>query len=65
MYLIYKYTIFHISTGTCAVIVTNGGKDRSLCSNLSASWNLTDDHLEVPENQKIIQNAKFYLVTVS
>eukprot|EP00102_Acyrthosiphon_pisum_P004725 XP_001948583.3 PREDICTED: adenosine kinase-like [Acyrthosiphon pisum] len=52
-----------IPTGTCAVIVTNNGKDRSLCSNLSASWNLTDDHLEVPENQKIIQNAEFYLVT--
>ncbi|KAE9544211.1 hypothetical protein AGLY_001390, partial [Aphis glycines] len=51
------------STGTCAVIITNGGKDRSLCANLSASRYYTDDQLEIPENQKIIQNAKFYLVT--
>uniref|UniRef100_A0A2S2NCJ1 Adenosine kinase n=1 Tax=Schizaphis graminum TaxID=13262 RepID=A0A2S2NCJ1_SCHGA len=50
-------------TGTCAVIITNGGKYRSLCANLSASKSYTDEHLELPENKKIIQNAKFYLVT--
>ncbi|XP_022180635.1 adenosine kinase-like [Myzus persicae] len=50
-------------TGTCAVIVTNNGKDRSLCANLCASRNFSDDHLEVPENKKIVENAKVYLVT--
>ncbi|CAH1726257.1 unnamed protein product [Aphis gossypii] len=56
-----KYTCNILSllfTGTCAVIITNGGKDRSLCANLSASRYYTDDQLEIPENQKIIQNAK-------
>ncbi|XP_025205781.1 adenosine kinase-like [Melanaphis sacchari] len=50
-------------TGTCAVIITNGGKDRSLCANLSASRCYTDDHLELPENKEILENAQFYLVT--
>lgn len=50
-------------TGTCAVIVTNNGKDRSLCANLSAAQTFTEDHLDVPENKAIIENAKFYLVT--
>lgn len=52
-------------SGTCAVIVTNNGKDRSLCANLSAAQTFTEDHLEVPENKAIIENAQFYLVTVS
>ncbi|VVC33360.1 Hypothetical protein CINCED_3A008250 [Cinara cedri] len=50
-------------TGTCAVIVTNNGKDRSLCANLSAAQTFTEDHLDVPENKAIIENAEFYLVT--
>ncbi|CAI6362117.1 unnamed protein product [Macrosiphum euphorbiae] len=50
-------------TGTCAVIVTNNGKDRSLCANLSAAETFTECHLDVPENKAIIENAKFYLVT--
>lgn len=50
-------------TGTCAVIVTNNGKDRSLCANLSAAQTFTEDHLEVPENKAIIENAQFFLVT--
>ncbi|XP_025195500.1 adenosine kinase 1-like [Melanaphis sacchari] len=50
-------------TGTCAVIVTNNGKDRSLCANLSAAETFTEDHLDVPENKIIIENAKFYLAT--
>jgi len=44
--------------------VTNNGKDRSLCANLSAAQTFTEDHLNVPENKAIIENAKFYLVTV-
>jgi hypothetical protein len=46
-------------------VVTNNGKDRSLCANLSAAKTFTEDHLEVPENKSIIENASFYLVTVS
>lgn len=51
--------------GTCAVIVTNNGKDRSLCANLSAATTFTEDHLDVPENKAIIENAKIFLVSVS
>lgn len=45
--------------------MTNNGKDRSLCANLSAAQTFTVDHLEVPENKAIIENAQFYLVTVN
>lgn len=58
-------TSLNILLGTCAVIVTNNGKDRSLCANLSAAQTFTVDHLDVPENKTIIENAKFFLVTVS
>lgn len=58
----YQYTS-EKPTGTCAVIVTNNGKDRSLCANLSAAQTFSEDHLDVPENKAIIENAKFYLVT--
>lgn len=46
-------------------MVTNNGKDRSLCANLSAAKTFTEDHFEVPENKSIIENASFYLITVS
>jgi len=36
-----------------------------LCANLSAAETFTEDHLDVPENKAIVENAKFYLVTVS
>ncbi|MCP6484433.1 PfkB family carbohydrate kinase, partial [Klebsiella pneumoniae] len=58
----YQYTS-EKPTVTCAVIVTNNGKDRSLCANLSAAQTFTEDHLNVPENKAIIENATFYLVT--
>lgn len=45
--------------------MTNNGKDRSLCANLSAAQTFSVDHLDVPENKEIIENAKFFLVTVS
>lgn len=46
-------------------MVTNNGKDRSLCANLSAAKTFTEDHFDVPENKSIIENASFYLITVS
>lgn len=46
-------------------MVTNNGKDRSLCANLSAANTLTEDHFDVPENKSAIENASFYLITVS
>ncbi|XP_050436741.1 uncharacterized protein LOC126843340 [Adelges cooleyi] len=58
----YQYTT-EKPTGTCAVIVTNKGKDRSLCANLSAAQTFSEDHLYVSENKQIIDNAQFYLTT--
>jgi len=45
-------------TGTCAVVVTEGGKCRSLVANLAAANHFTKSHIEVPENKEIIANAK-------
>jgi adenosine kinase len=47
-------------TGSCAVVLT--GHDRSLCTNLGAAEKFSKSHLETPEAQKAIKNAKmFYL----
>jgi adenosine kinase len=50
------------STGTCAVLVT--GKQRSLCAYLGAANHFKKDHLEKPENLKLMQKAKFYYISV-
>mmetsp|Transcript_40934 Transcript_40934/g.66384 ORF Transcript_40934/g.66384 Transcript_40934/m.66384 type:complete len:415 (+) Transcript_40934:143-1387(+) len=46
------------ATGTCAVLIT--GANRSLIANLSAANHYKIDHLKLPENQKIMQQAKYY-----
>jgi len=51
--------------GTCAVLVTNHGNDRSLCANLAAANCFTIDHIYKPENKSYINNAKFFYVSVS
>jgi len=51
--------------GTCAVLVTNHGNDRSLCANLAAANCFTIDHIHKPENKSYIDNAKFFYVSVS
>lgn len=48
------------STGSCAVLITNNGHNRSLCANLAAAECFTKDHLEDPSVQSILQSAEFY-----
>lgn len=50
-----------LPTGTCAVAITY--HHRSLCANLSAANTFTVDHINVPENRKIINNAKYFYTT--
>lgn len=49
-----------VSTGTCGVLIT--GTHRSLCANLGAANCFSIDHLT--ENQKFIDGAEFYYVSV-
>lgn len=58
----YQYTDKE-PTGTCAVLVTNNGTDRSLCANLAAANCFTIDHIHKPENKSYIDNAKFFYVS--
>nr|XP_034314455.1 adenosine kinase 2 isoform X1 [Crassostrea gigas] len=47
-------------TGTCAVIVTE--KYRSMCANLAAANCFTEEHLETPENWKLVEKAQYYYI---
>lgn len=58
----YQYTEAE-STGTCAVLLTGNGSNRSLCANLAAANLFTKDHIEVPENRELIEKADFYYIT--
>lgn len=58
----YQYTSKE-PTGTCAVLIT--GTHRSLCANLAAANCFTIDHIRKAENKKLIENARFYYVSVS
>lgn len=49
-------------TGTCGVLLTDNGKNRSLCAYLAAANNFTEDHLDVPENWALVEKAKFYYI---
>lgn len=58
-----------VPTGTCAVCLTDGGKNRSLCAFLGASQKFSDKHLldhweQLVENTDIIYISGF-LLTVS
>uniref|UniRef100_A0A1B6DN45 Adenosine kinase n=1 Tax=Clastoptera arizonana TaxID=38151 RepID=A0A1B6DN45_9HEMI len=50
-------------TGTCAVLITKNGANRSLCANLAAANCFTPDHIRLPENKKIIQNADYFYIS--
>ncbi|XP_064099702.1 uncharacterized protein LOC135210778 isoform X3 [Macrobrachium nipponense] len=50
-------------TGTCAVVVTNNGKCRSLVANLAAANHFNISHLENPENRALMEKAKFYYIS--
>ncbi|KAK4002500.1 hypothetical protein OUZ56_004324 [Daphnia magna] len=58
----YQYTDTE-STGTCAVLLTNNGANRSLCANLAAANLFTKHHVEIPENRKFIDEADFFYIT--
>jgi adenosine kinase len=47
-------------TGTCAVLLTDQGKNRSLCAYLAAANEFTKDHLEKPEVNALMEKAQFY-----
>jgi len=51
-----------VATGTCAVIVTEGGKNRSLVAHLAAANTFTLDHVEKEENWALVEKAKFVYV---
>ncbi|CAB03230.1 Adenosine kinase [Caenorhabditis elegans] len=50
-----------VKTGTCAALIN--GTHRSLCAHLAAANTFTQDHLQKEENQKIIEQAKYFYVT--
>lgn len=47
-------------TGTCAVLITDEGRCRSLCANLAAAQRFTVDHIQKPECKEVIQKAKLF-----
>lgn len=51
--------------GTCAVLVTDNGKNRSLVADLSAANCFTQDHIKKPENQALIKDAEIFYISVS
>jgi adenosine kinase len=60
----YQY-VDAVATGTCAVLITNGGKYRSLCANLSAANHFSLSHIEEPENKRLIQETSCFYISVS
>ena len=58
----YQYSESH-ATGTCAVLVTDNGHNRSLVADLSAANCFTMDHIQKPDNQKLIENAKYFYIS--
>nr|AII97833.1 BLTX461 [Nephila pilipes] len=52
-----------LPTGTCAVVITDQGKNRSLCAYLSAANGFSREHLDKPENQTLINKAKYFYIT--
>jgi len=58
----YQYTDKE-TTGTCAVLITNAGSNRSLCAYLGAANCFTKDHLEVPANRELLEQAKYYYIS--
>jgi len=49
-------------TGTCACLITEGGKHRSLVANLAAANDFTKTHLEDKEIWKIVEEAHYYYI---
>lgn len=49
-----------VNTGKCAALLT--GHNRSLVTDLAAANHFTVDHLEKPENWKVVESADFFYV---
>lgn len=49
-----------VATGKCAALIT--GSNRSLVTDLAAANLFKVDHLEKPENWKIVENAKYFYI---
>lgn len=47
-------------TGQCGVLITDGGKARSLVTNLAAANNFKHEHAESADMKKHIEAAQFY-----
>ncbi|KAL1123504.1 hypothetical protein AAG570_002582 [Ranatra chinensis] len=47
-------------TGTCAVLITKNGTNRSLCANLAAAELFTIDHIRRPDVRQAIEQAEVY-----
>lgn len=58
----YQYTDSE-PTGTCGVLIT--GHHRSLCANLAAANCFTPSHILLPQNQKLMENAEYFYISVS
>ncbi|KAI3648855.1 hypothetical protein MP228_006709 [Amoeboaphelidium protococcarum] len=50
----------NVPTGTCAVLITQGGQARSLVANLSAANHYKVDHIKQAENWKLVTQAKYF-----
>lgn len=51
-----------VATGTCAVIVTDSGKNRSLVANLAAANAFTLDHVDKAESWQLVEKAKMVYI---
>jgi len=52
-----------LATGTCAVLVTNQGKCRSLVANLSAANTYSVEHLRANEQWNLVEKARMVYIT--
>lgn len=52
-----------VGTGTCAVLIT--GTHRSLCANLAAANHFTEDHIQLEDNNKLMNLAEYFYISVS
>lgn len=50
-------------TGTCAVVITDKGKNRSLCANLAAANCFSKAHLDDAENWNLVTKARYYYIS--
>lgn len=49
-----------VATGKCAALITDS--NRSLVTDLAAANTFTADHLDKPENWKLVENAKYFYI---